>query len=110
MIRYPAILLITFALTGCTPADEPNTTITVIGTNDVHGALVPRDDTGGLVALSAYVNALRAAREADGGALLLLDAGDMWQGTLESNLSEGETIVEAYNRLGYDAVALGNFT
>lgn len=32
----------------------------------------------------------------------------MFQGTLESNLSEGAVIVEAYNMLRYDAVTIGN--
>ena len=40
--------------------------------------------------------------------MLLIDAGDMWQGKLESNLSEGAALVDAYNSLGYTAVALGN--
>jgi 5'-nucleotidase len=40
--------------------------------------------------------------------VLLVDAGDMWQGTLESNLSEGASVVAAYNALGYTAAALGN--
>ena len=40
--------------------------------------------------------------------MLLVDAGDMWQGTLASNLSEGTAVVRAYNALGYDAVAIGN--
>ena len=48
------------------------------------------------------------ARRADGGGVLLLDAGDMWQGTLESNLGEGAAVVRAYNALRYDAVTIGN--
>jgi 2',3'-cyclic-nucleotide 2'-phosphodiesterase (5'-nucleotidase family) len=32
----------------------------------------------------------------------------MWQGTLESNLSEGGAVVRAYNALGYDAATIGN--
>ena len=44
---------------------------------------------------------LRAARARDGGAVLLVDAGDMFQGTLESNLTEGASVVAAYNALGY---------
>jgi 5'-nucleotidase len=40
--------------------------------------------------------------------VLLLDAGDMFQGTLESNLGEGAPVVAAYNALGYNAVAIGN--
>ncbi|MDH3533937.1 MAG: bifunctional metallophosphatase/5'-nucleotidase, partial [Gammaproteobacteria bacterium] len=61
--------------------------ISVVGTNDVHGELLPAEGKGGLATLSGYVAALRDVRAADGG-VLLVDAGDMWQGTLESNLNE----------------------
>ncbi|MFN7916727.1 MAG: 5'-nucleotidase C-terminal domain-containing protein [Vicinamibacterales bacterium] len=40
--------------------------------------------------------------------MLLVDAGDLLQGTLESNMDEGRTIVDAFNALGYQAAALGN--
>jgi len=83
-------------------------TISILGTNDVHGELLAQPGRGGLTTLSGYVAALRAARAADNGGMLLIDAGDMWQGTLESNLSEGATVVEAYNALGYTAAAIGN--
>ena len=58
--------------------------------------------------MSGYVEALRRTRARDGGAVLLIDAGDMWQGTLESNLGEGAAMVEAYNAMGYTAAAVGN--
>jgi 5'-nucleotidase len=32
----------------------------------------------------------------------------MFQGTLESNLSEGAAVVRAYNAFGYVAAAIGN--
>src|SRR5262249_53886585 len=51
---------------------------------------------------------LRAARERDGGAVLLLDAGDLFQGTLESNLNEGAVVIAAYNAMRYNAAAIGN--
>ncbi len=82
--------------------------ITVIGTNDVHGELIAKADRGGLVSVSGYVEAAREIRRHDGGGVLLIDAGDMWQGTLESNLSEGEAVVRAYNAMGYVAAAIGN--
>jgi len=93
--------------------DAPETTnnsviISVLGTNDVHGALSGALGGGGLTVFSGYVAALRSARAADGGVVLLIDGGDMWQGTLESNLSEGAALVEAYNALGYTAATLGN--
>jgi len=87
---------------------SPTLTISIVGTNDLHGGILERDGRGGLVLLAGYVNTLRAARARDGGAVLLIDAGDMFQGTLESNLSEGASVVAAYNALGYTAAAIGN--
>jgi 5'-nucleotidase len=74
----------------------------------VHGQLLPLRDRGGLVTISAYADALRDARVEDGGAVLVIDAGDMWQGTLDSNLVEGAAVVEAYNAIGFTAAAIGN--
>ena len=39
---------------------------------------------------------------------LRIDGGDLFQGTLASNLSYGRHVVEYYNRMGYVAAALGN--
>lgn len=70
--------------------------------------MFPRNDRGGLALLAGYVNNLRAAREADGGAVVLVDAGDTFQGGIESDLSEGALVVDAYNAMGYAAAAIGN--
>jgi len=83
-------------------------TLSVVGTNDLHGGVLPEDGRGGLGLLGGYVRNLRAARQSDGGGVLLLDAGDLFQGTLESNLNEGQVVVAAYNALGYAAAAVGN--
>ncbi len=77
-------------------------TLTIIGTNDLHGAI------DRLPIFAGYITNLRAVREADGGGVVLVDAGDMFQGTLESNLEEGKHIVRAYNAIGYTAAAVGN--
>ena len=77
-------------------------TLSILGTNDLHGAI------DRLPILAGYVANLRAARAADGGEVLVIDAGDMFQGTLGSNLGEGAAVVAAYNRIGYDAAAIGN--
>ncbi len=86
----------------------PLMTISVVGTNDLHGYVFPFNGRGGLALLGGYVKALRAARSADNGAVVLLDAGDTFQGGIESNLSEGTLVVDAYNALGYAAAAIGN--
>ncbi|PZR18819.1 MAG: bifunctional metallophosphatase/5'-nucleotidase [Archangium gephyra] len=87
--------------------------ITVVGTNDIHGWVNSRTEAfprgeiryGGLATFAAYVNALRAENL---GGVVLLDAGDIFQGTLVSNLTEGAVVIEAFNQLGYDAAAIGN--
>jgi len=91
------------------PAPAAGTlTLSIVGTNDLHGGILPRGDRGGLALLGGYVTNLRAARARDGGAALLIDAGDMFQGTLESNLNEGAIVVAAYNALGYAVTTIGN--
>lgn len=83
------------------PIEEPERelTLTIIGTNDLHGHLR---------ALPIFAGYLRVLRELRDGAVVLVDGGDMFQGTLESNLREGAPVVEAYGALGYDAATIGN--
>ena len=89
-------------------AASSTVTLSIVGTNDLHGGILPDNGQGGLALFAGYVKNLRAARTREGGAVLLVDAGDMWQGTLESNLREGAPVVAAYNALGYTAAAVGN--
>ena len=84
------------------PAATGNVLISIVGTNDLHGHI------RALPLLGGYLANLRAARERDGGAVILVDGGDLFQGTLESNLREGAPVVAAYDLLGYDAVTIGN--
>jgi 5'-nucleotidase len=88
--------------------------LTLVGTNDLHGWVKPhvwttpngeRVEEGGLAAFAGYVANLRADNPEG---TVLLDAGDLFQGTLVSNLTEGQVVVDLYNRLGYRAVAIGN--
>lgn len=87
--------------------------LVLVGTNDLHGWLEPHTETrsghtateGGFATFAGYVDILRAH---DPGRVVLLDAGDLFQGTLISNLFEGEPVIEAYNQLGYTAAAVGN--
>lgn len=76
--------------------------LSFMGMNDLHGRL------RALPAFAGYVNNVRRARESDGGAVAVVDAGDMFQGTLESNLTEGASVTAAYRVLGMTVAALGN--
>jgi 2',3'-cyclic-nucleotide 2'-phosphodiesterase (5'-nucleotidase family) len=93
-------LLAFLAFAEAQSAASARTTISVVGTSDLHGHLAA------LPWFSGYLHNLRSARAP--GAVILLDGGDMFQGTLESNLAEGAPVVDAYNALGYSAAAIGN--
>jgi 2',3'-cyclic-nucleotide 2'-phosphodiesterase (5'-nucleotidase family) len=106
----PALCAAGVLAAGCgrTRATAPTFTLSVVGTNDLHGGVLEVNGRGGLALLDGYVTNLRAARNDAGGAVLLVDAGDLFQGTLESNLNEGAVVVDAYNAIGYQAAAIGN--
>ncbi len=110
-MRRIALLVLSLVLLAACAGQAPRqdiVTLTLVGLNDVHGQLHPDAERRGLVSVSAYIEALRNLRKLDGGAVLVIDAGDMFQGTLESNLDEGVPIIEAYNSLGVAAAAIGN--
>jgi 5'-nucleotidase len=88
--------------------------LTLVATNDFHGWLMPHEtslpgglevEEGGAAVFAGYMARLRADNP---GGVLLLDAGDLFQGTLASNLTEGAAVIDVYNHLGYAAAALGN--
>lgn len=94
----------------------PEQTIAIVGTSDLHGYIEARSvivqdhegkprtiQRGGLALFGGYLENLRARMQ-----VLLLDGGDMFQGTMVSNLGEGQAVVDAYNSLGYHAAAIGN--
>ena len=97
-----ALPLLCVGAACATAAPARPVTISIVGTNDVHGRLAS------VATFSGYVANVRRARERDGGAVVLIDAGDAFQGTLESNLDEGASLVAAYNALRVDAMAVGN--
>ncbi len=110
MKRALALIAIFLASSCATaPASHPPVHVVIVGTTDVHGWFDGHESTagryGGVALLSSYVKALRAE---DQNHVVLVDSGDLFQGTMESNLFEGEPVVRAYNAMGYSAAAVGN--
>lgn len=93
---------------GCvsTPERDPNTeyALTILHTNDHHGAILSKDDKGGLAERATLIKGVRADIEN----VLLLDAGDINTGPALSNMFAAEPDIKGYNLLGYDAVTFGN--
>src|SRR6185369_11258647 len=86
------------------PTPQPEHLV-IVGTTDVHGWFNGHGSYGGAPTLASYVAALR---DANPGHVVLVDSGDLFQGTMESNMFEGEPVILSYNALGYTAAAVGN--
>ncbi|KHK01884.1 bifunctional metallophosphatase/5'-nucleotidase [Desulfovibrio sp. TomC] len=120
MLRFKAVgLFLGIWLLAATALAGGDYTLTILYTNDIHAHLAAFDEFGafcdkakdaaGKCQGGAARLATAVARErAKGGNSLLLDAGDQFQGTLFFTKYKGEASAFFMNRLGYDAMTLGN--
>lgn len=72
--------------------------------NDLHGKLADADTHPGVDELTTY---LKNARNENKNSVFL-SAGDMWQGSSESNLTSGLIMTEWMNEMGFVGMSLGN--
>ena len=88
--------------------------IVIMHSNDRHGYVFSRKDdlTGkslaGLDVEAKIMKEIRREALDDGNPLLLVDAGDLFQGTPLVNETQGKAMIDLYNDLGYDFVTFGN--
>ena len=105
-IRLLLLLLLSLSVLSCEQAASGAVEhITILHTNDMHAQVSPtRDGQGGAANIAGYVQSVQQAQEN----VLLLDAGDMTQGTPISTKFQGRPIFEIMNAMGYQAALLGN--
>lgn len=84
----------------------------VLHTNDHHGHLQPikmgANQLGGIAQRQTLVKQLRAESAQVSEPLLLLSAGDIFQGTLYFNQYLGQADLDFYNTMKYNAATIGN--
>lgn len=117
MLKYCFTMLVLLAAAACGFAAEP-WTLVVGYTNDMHGGIDSSEaafmnpeyppQLGGGASAARLIKQLRAAAEAKDAAFLLIDTGDIFQGTLVGTKTEGEAVIRYMNLVGYDAWVLGN--
>ncbi len=85
--------------------------LTILHTNDVHSRIDPfpmdggrNEGRGGAARRAAMIKKIRAKEPH----VLLLDAGDILQGTPYFNVFKGELEFELMDRMAYDAATIGN--
>lgn len=112
-IKQSAFTAGALALSSFALADEVTAAqrLVILHTNDVHSRLEPfpmdgsrNQGLGGVAARMQLINDIRKKEEH----ILLLDAGDIFQGTPYFNLYKGEPEIKSMSKMGYDACTMGN--
>jgi 5'-nucleotidase len=92
-------------------AGEETVQLTILHTNDVHSRIEPfpmdgsrNQGLGGVARRAALIKTIRQEQKN----VLLLDAGDIFQGTPYFNIFGGELEFKLMSDMGYDASTLGN--
>ena len=110
-IKTSTICGLTLPLTWLTSSSNKFKKITILHTNDVHSHIDPfpendpiNPNSGGVVARSNLINFIKKGNPNT----LVLDAGDVFQGTPYFNFFEGEVELKLMSKMGYNASTLGN--
>ncbi len=106
-----SLLLASGGLLNIAEAKTRFTRLTILHTNDMHSRIepFPGDDKkyagrGGMAARAALIKKIRSEEEN----VLLLDSGDIFQGTPYFNFFGGEVEFKLMSEMQYDAATLGN--
>lgn len=123
MRRVVTSALLTSALALTAGAVSAQTSLHILHINDFHSRIEPisrfgstcsaSDEAdgrcfGGAARLATAINGLRDDLTAQGHPVLVLDAGDASQGSLFYTTYSGAVEAEMLERLGFDAMAVGN--
>ena len=119
LFRTTAIL----AALGISAPAVADTTLHILHINDLHSRIQPinrfdstcnaEDDAagecfGGVARVATAINTLRDELTAAGENVIVLDAGDQFQGSLMYTTYKGEVEAEFMEAIGFDAMAVGN--
>ncbi len=119
LITLAILVALLLSVVPVVTAQEGEFTLVVLHTNDVHarvlqfsssGSACSEEDAaegncfGGVARRATAINDVRD----EGGNVILVDAGDQFQGTLFYNQYKGEEAQRFMNELGYDAMTIGN--
>jgi len=90
--------------------DSDTVCISILHTTDLHGHILPASDyegnpdRGGLARCATQIRRWRRQNKNS----ILIDAGDVYQGTDVSFRNQGQLMIDLFNHLEYDAWILGN--
>jgi 2',3'-cyclic-nucleotide 2'-phosphodiesterase (5'-nucleotidase family) len=85
----------------------------ILHINDFHGAVEPvmdqeisrESEAGGIAGMKTLID---RERERDFSGTILLNAGDLAEGTMVACVSRGKVVTDAFKQIRFDAITLGN--
>ncbi len=119
-LLLPALLLLVLAAPAIAAdkQDDGLMRLHILWTNDVHGHIAPEParfmnpafppPLGGAPSAARYIKDVRRQAEEAGEPVLLVDVGDMWQGTPIGTMTKGTSVIDYFNSIGYDFAVPGN--
>lgn len=126
--RYLIFLVLALLITSCEPNIEKDPTpaptlvdvnnetktkandgdvIKIFHLNDTHGAIehLPNQGEPGMSRIAGYINNKKEEEQTN---VVLVSSGDMFQGSLDSNINHGRLMLDIMKEMKFDAMAIGN--
>ncbi|MDD5263223.1 MAG: 5'-nucleotidase C-terminal domain-containing protein [Candidatus Bipolaricaulis sp.] len=108
LIGITILLCLGVGLPWGRPAEKP-LDLTILHTNDMHAHYAPfpagaAETAGGAARIASLVTAVRSETKH----VVLLDAGDQFQGSLYFHVGGAEVVAGVMNAMGYDDMVVGN--
>ena len=123
LLAGASALALAAGLSSPAAAQEGDFTLNILHINDFHSRFDPITGSnsdcdaetdaagecfGGIARLKTIIDQTRGAIEDEGGNVLLLSAGDNFQGSLYYTTYKSKVVSDFFNQMGFDVVATGN--
>ena len=105
--KFIGTRLLHISMMACSPKADK---ITILHTNDTHSQIEPIEMGKRDANHAGYARRMGLIQQErlNNPNVIVVDAGDFCQGTPYFNFYHGRVEIDAFNRMGYDAVTLGN--
>lgn len=105
-----AITAFPYVAHGFDPGQADTVTVSILHTTDIHGHILPVSDYDGTPDLGGFARCATQIRRwrRKNPNTILLDVGDVYQGTEIGFRTKGQLMIDLFNHLRYDAWVIGN--
>ena len=100
---FTILPLLLASLAGCNQKNVVD--VQILSFNDYHGAISESDNHKGLL---NFASTIKEQTSKNKDHTVLLSAGDMYQGSAQSNINHGKILIDVMNELGLEAMTVGN--